>query len=180
MGIANRTIISAWEDCSSVQLGKTCPLRTMVLVSEYSDFEAADDAKSLGNLAFQKKDYKQAISQYTKAIQINQDTSLHVYYSNRAACHLALKDWARGLEDATHCVAIHPGFVKGHLRRIVALTELGKLEEARVSIEQLQQMEGISQAELVDASRLEEVLSNAETQEESIQFVPSSLGAVRS
>ena len=102
----------------------------MVLVSEYSDMDAAEDAKSLGNLAFQRKDYKQAISQYTKAIDINQDTSLHVYYSNRSACHLALKvlsqcspelrmtaasqEWEAGLEDASKCVAINGNFVKGN------------------------------------------------------------------
>lgn len=141
----------------------------MVLVSEYSDMDAAEDAKSLGNLAFQRKDYKQAISQYTKAIDINQDTSLHVYYSNRSACHLALKEWEAGLEDASKCVAINGNFVKGHFRRIVALSELGRLEEAKAIIEMVQQMDGLSSGEMVDLARLEETLSTAEAQEESIQ-----------
>ena len=63
----------------------------------------------------------------------------------------------------------------GHFRRIVALSELGRLEEAKAIIEMVQQMDGLSSGELVDLARLEETLSTAEAQEESIQCVQSLL-----
>ena len=63
----------------------------MVQILEYSGTEEAEDAKLLGNAAFQRKEYDVAIKQYTKAIQIQGEGALHIFYSNRAACWIALK-----------------------------------------------------------------------------------------
>jgi len=143
--------------------GFTASLKEMVHIGEYSSYEEAEDAKLLGNAAFQRKEYDVAIKQYTKAIQIQSDGALHIFYSNRAACWIALKDWEKGLEDATSSVAINPQFVKGHFRRIVALCELGQIDEAREVLGMVRGFDGLSPAELADLDRLEGAISTAET-----------------
>ena len=62
----------------------------MVVIQEYTDNEAAEDAKTAGNTAFQRQDYGLAIKEYTSAIDLNCGT-MHIFYSNRAACHIHMK-----------------------------------------------------------------------------------------
>ncbi len=49
------------------------------------------DLKAKGNELFRQKKYDQAAINFTKAIEL--DRSNAVLYGNRAACHLALKQF---------------------------------------------------------------------------------------
>lgn len=56
-----------------------------------------DEYKAQGNKAFLNKQYQQAIDLYSEAIALDKENP--VLYSNRAQCHLNLKDWIRASND---------------------------------------------------------------------------------
>jgi stress-induced-phosphoprotein 1 len=47
---------------------------------------------------------------YSKAIE--NDTTNHVYYSNRSAAYAGLKNWDKALEDADKCIQINKNWSK--------------------------------------------------------------------
>ena len=55
--------------------------------------------------------------------------------SNRAAAYLELRLPVPAMADARHCIALDPGFVKGHLRLAAAYEALGRLSEAAATLE---------------------------------------------
>ncbi len=55
-------------------------------------------------------------------------------YTNRALCQLKLGKYQEALEDSQKALAIDPALVKGHFFRGQALIELGKLDDAIVSL----------------------------------------------
>ncbi|KAK9248986.1 hypothetical protein V1506DRAFT_526620 [Lipomyces tetrasporus] len=57
----------------------------------------ANDLKAKGNTAFGKKDFKAALDYYTQAIKA--DPAEPIFLSNRAACHLQLKNWTAAETD---------------------------------------------------------------------------------
>eukprot|EP00658_Telonema_sp_P-2_P022709 TRINITY_DN19082_c0_g1_i2.p1 TRINITY_DN19082_c0_g1~~TRINITY_DN19082_c0_g1_i2.p1 ORF type:complete len:296 (-),score=82.74 TRINITY_DN19082_c0_g1_i2:414-1301(-) len=116
----------------------------------------------MGNNAFQRKEYKTALAHYTRAIHTQSQQSLHVYYSNRAACHLALKDYKNGLDDASQCVALNPKFVKGYFRQCVAMYELGQHEQAKATLECVKALPNLKDSEAADLTRLEESIAVSE------------------
>jgi tetratricopeptide (TPR) repeat protein len=56
----------------------------------------AKEAKSNGNALFAEKNFEEAIKSYTVAIELDAQS---VFYNNRAACHVHLKDYALGLYE---------------------------------------------------------------------------------
>ena len=53
--------------------------------------------KELGNKAYAARNYWEALDFYTKALE--SDSTEPVFYSNRAAVHLALEQWDSCIED---------------------------------------------------------------------------------
>jgi stress-induced-phosphoprotein 1 len=90
--------------------------------------KAAEDFKAKGNAAFSKKQYKEAIDWYTKAVQ--QEPNDATFYSNRCAAYMALDKFTEALRDSEHCIRIQPNWVKGWYRKGAALVSLGRYEEA--------------------------------------------------
>uniref|UniRef100_A0A7S2Y0T9 Hsp70-Hsp90 organising protein n=1 Tax=Fibrocapsa japonica TaxID=94617 RepID=A0A7S2Y0T9_9STRA len=93
-------------------------------------------AKELGNAAFRNGDMKGAIEWFTKAIDLDLDSSnpsgkAHTFYSNRAAAYSKLDQHAEALGDAEKCVALKPDWGKGYSRQGLALIRLGRYKEAR-------------------------------------------------
>jgi import receptor subunit TOM70 len=99
-------------------------------VGNLSDQERKDYAaklKAAGNTAYQKKDYPTAIDLYGKAILCKSDA---VFYSNRAACFIALSEWEKAVEDTTAAINIDNEYVKALNRRANAYEHLEKYSEA--------------------------------------------------
>ncbi|KAJ3102602.1 Hsp90 cochaperone [Phlyctochytrium planicorne] len=88
----------------------------------------AEDLKAQGNKAFSSGDFKNAISLFTQAI--NLDPSNHVLYSNRSACYASLKDYATALADAEKTVDLNTSWAKGYSRKGAALYGLSRFKEA--------------------------------------------------
>lgn len=83
--------------------------------------------KDAGNAAYKNQDYRKAIDLYGKALLCTQDA---VFYSNRCACFIALKEWEKAIEDATAAISIDTEYVKALNRRANAYEHLEKYSEA--------------------------------------------------
>jgi len=81
-----------------------------------------------GNDAFKKGDYQKAIENYTYAIECEPNN--HIFRTNRAIAYATTKNWEKSLRDAEKSVEIMPSWIKGHLRRGVALFELARYQDA--------------------------------------------------
>ena len=99
----------------------------MLSLSEAQRKEYAQKLKEAGNKAYGAKDFAKAIGLYSKAILCKPDP---VYYSNRAACHNALSDWDKVVEDTTAAINLDPEYIKALNRRANAYDHQGKYSEA--------------------------------------------------
>ena len=95
--------------------------------------EQAAAAKKRGNGHYAKKEWEQAIAEYTKAIELYDKD--HSYFSNRSACYAALEKFDEALADGKKCVEIKPDWAKGYGRVGYALFKLNKLEDAKKAYE---------------------------------------------
>uniref|UniRef100_A0A7S3B649 Uncharacterized protein n=1 Tax=Haptolina ericina TaxID=156174 RepID=A0A7S3B649_9EUKA len=112
--------------------------------------EQAERYKSQGNTALQAKMYGDAVELYTKAIGLN--PNCEIYFSNRSAAYAAMERFREALDDAQEVVGLKPNWVKGHVRRAVALTGLKKHEEARKAYLRASQLEPAN-AQLVESMK---------------------------
>jgi len=99
-----------------------------------SDKKTAEEYKALGNEAFSKKDFKTAIDFYSKAIL--QESTNHIFFSNRSASHAGLQDWENATRDAKECVRLNPEFIKGYYRLATAQLESKDYDAAEATIKQ--------------------------------------------
>ena len=53
-----------------------------------------------------------------------------VYFANRAACQLKLRQWGPAASDCTRALEVDPAYLKALLRRCTAYEELDDLEKA--------------------------------------------------
>ncbi|KAK4180530.1 PaTOM70 mitochondrial precursor proteins import receptor encoded by the PaTom70 protein [Triangularia setosa] len=104
---------------------------TVTTLSESQRREYAAKLKEAGNKAYNQKDFNNAIELYSKAILCKPDP---VYYCNRAACHNALSEWEKVVEDTTAALAFDGEYIKALNRRSNAYDHLGKYSEALLDI----------------------------------------------
>lgn len=110
--------------------------------------------KNKGNEAFTLKNYNEAISHFSKAIDL--DPSNHVLYSNRSGCYAALHQYDKALKDAEKCIKLKPDWPKGYSRRGLAEFNLNRIDDAIVTYKKglefdptnVALQEGLKQAEL--------------------------------
>ncbi|KAM7491258.1 hypothetical protein LguiA_034179 [Lonicera macranthoides] len=88
----------------------------------------ADEAKAKGNAAFAAKNYADAITHFTAAIDLAPTN--HVLYSNRSAAFASLNQFADALTDAKKTVELKPDWSKGYSRLGAAHLGLKNYEEA--------------------------------------------------
>jgi len=93
-----------------------------------SNKQQAAEAKDKGNKFFSAKNYNDAISWYSKAIQL--DSTDSAFYSNRAAAYMAVNKFEEALKDSESCIKAKPDWVKGHYRKGLALMSLNRHGEA--------------------------------------------------
>ena len=89
----------------------------------------ANKLKTAGNTAYGDKRYNDAIKLYDQAIRCKPDP---IYYSNRAACHNALGEYEKCVEDTTAALAMDGEYVKALNRRAGAYESLQKYSEALI------------------------------------------------
>ncbi|KAK1760582.1 mitochondrial outer membrane 72K protein [Echria macrotheca] len=89
--------------------------------------ERAAQLKEAGNVAYNAKNFDEAIKLYSKAIICKPDP---VYYSNRAACYNAMGQWEKVVEDTTAALNREPLYVKALNRRANAYDHLDMYSEA--------------------------------------------------
>ncbi|ORX56080.1 hypothetical protein BCR36DRAFT_581225 [Piromyces finnis] len=117
----------------------------------------AEDIKKEGNLHFIKKENKEAIELYTKAIEILTKENLYtdnepkellsVLYSNRAASYLLLEENEKALADAESSLKYKPFWDKSHYRKTKALLALNRKKDAIKSLCKVLKEEDLSEEE---------------------------------
>lgn len=94
--------------------------------------DEAETYKNKGNEAFKNENYEEAISLYSKAIDLAEKESrdLATYLKNRAAAYLKTKDYENVIKDCDEAIRIVPEDPKALFRRSQALESLQRYEEA--------------------------------------------------
>lgn len=84
---------------------------------------SAEELKNLGNEAFSKSKFEDAVDLYTQAIQLDPDN--HLLYTNRSAALIGLKKFERAIDDADFAMSLSPTFTKAYYRKAAAQEGLG-------------------------------------------------------
>lgn len=90
---------------------------------------ASRKAKDLGNLAFQKKEYEQALEYYAGAL-LGDVPEKYKIYSNRSACQFQLGRYTEALVEATKAIKENRSWSKGYFRAGRAALEMEYYQEA--------------------------------------------------
>ena len=88
-----------------------------------------EEFKQIGNELYKQQKYSEAVEQYSKGLEASKDDP--ILLSNRSVAYWKLGDYKNALEDAKRCVQVKPDWVKGYLRKTVALNCLKNYQEAR-------------------------------------------------
>ena len=81
------------------------------------DLEEAEKLKSAGNTHMQRKEYREAAQCYTSALKLCPDgPNSHVYFSNRAAAWVSMKQFQEAILDSERSLALRPDYSKAHAR----------------------------------------------------------------
>ena len=95
------------------------------------DVEEAEKLKVMGNSSMQQKKYEQAKNYYTKALELAPSgPTSHVYYSNRSAALLSMRNFTEAVWDAERSIALKPDYAKAHARLGLAHFLLGQYKDA--------------------------------------------------
>lgn len=116
----------------------------------------AAEIKTKGNTAFAAGIFDEAITHFTTCIQL--DSENEVYYSNRAAAYISLKQYTKAIQDARRVIAIRPKWAKGHARLAAAHFALQDYSEAKQALQRASELEP-------DDAHLLESLQKADTME---------------
>ena len=98
---------------------------------------SASKWKEEGNKLFVKRNYKEAIEMYTKAIE---KASTAAHYTNRALCYFKLQQWLMAIEDCRRAIEIDPHSVKAYFFLGQSLGELNHFDEAIVHLKQAHEL----------------------------------------
>ncbi len=88
----------------------------------------AEQAKTEGNNFLGQQKYREAIERYSHAISLNPNNA--IYYSNRAAAQINLKNWSEAVNDSIKAIEIDESYAKAHYRLGQAYFNQGKTEES--------------------------------------------------
>lgn len=104
---------------------KTTPITGKDKISSKQE---AESLKNQGNAQLVAKQYKDAISLYSQAIDL--DSENPVYYSNRAAAYSQSGDHQLAVNDCEAAIGIDSQYSKAYSRLGLAYYSLGKYQEA--------------------------------------------------
>lgn len=120
------------DDDRSVSSRRSSTRRmTMSMKVSRKDIEEAEALKNKGNTCMQEKKYAQARDFYTEALEVAPSgPTSHVYYSNRAAALLSMRNFTEAVWDAERSINLKPEYAKAHARLGLAKFLLGHYESA--------------------------------------------------
>lgn len=104
---------------------------TIRLVKNYRDSQSKlAEAFDKRGLVYQElAQYPQAISDFTKAIQLNPRNSKT--YNHRGVTYLKLREYLKSISDLTNAIQFNPNYAEAYGARGTAYAILGKFEEAK-------------------------------------------------
>lgn len=137
----------------------------------------AENLKSQGNAAMQRKDYQTAINLYTKAIEISPLNP--IYLSNRAAAYSASGLHAEAKEDAETAVAADPHYTKAWSRLGLARFVLGDAKGSMEAYEKGIEYEGNGGSEVMKKG-YKTAKEKVEDEEKNEKVEDQAAGSVRS
>jgi small glutamine-rich tetratricopeptide repeat-containing protein alpha len=88
----------------------------------------AEHKKNLGNEALKSRDYKEAISYYTKALEYDDKSA--PAYCNRALVYLKMKNYNQCMLDCNKALELKSDYLKAYHRRGKALFALNDFKGA--------------------------------------------------
>ena len=94
----------------------------------------ANDYKERGNAFYQRKQYDEAVENYTRSIDLDPHSNAAVY-TNRSAAYFSLHRFQDSLEDAMTATRLNDKWVKGYYRQAAAHVALEQFDDAVVAYE---------------------------------------------
>jgi tetratricopeptide (TPR) repeat protein len=95
------------------------------------DLDEAERLKNVGNTHMQNKEYQPATDLYTQALKLSPaGPNSHVYFSNRAAALVSMKQFHDAILDSERSLALKPDYGKAHARLGLAHFLLGNYRQA--------------------------------------------------
>lgn len=122
--------------------------------------DKALEYKKQGNIYFAQQQFQQAIEQYNQAILYSptDDTdNLSIYYNNRCACYLQLKQYEQCINDATESLKLQPHNTKALIRRSLAYEKQTKYNDAFNDIKQAVEIEPSNKQLQSDLNKLQKL-----------------------
>jgi tetratricopeptide (TPR) repeat protein len=98
------------------------------LVQQMEKQKIAENERMKGNECVKSKDYKEAVTCYSRSIELNPGEAFT--YANRAMAYLKLKEYKNVIADSSKAIELKPGYLKAFHRRGKAFAALNKFEEA--------------------------------------------------
>jgi tetratricopeptide (TPR) repeat protein len=84
-----------------------------------------------GNTYYDLREYKKAIENYTKAIEINpKDVNCYYYYCNRGTAYYDLREYKKAIENYTKAIEINPKYANTYYSRGNVYRKIGKYQKA--------------------------------------------------
>eukprot|EP01138_Halocafeteria_seosinensis_P014076 gb/GECG01014374.1/.p1 GENE.gb/GECG01014374.1/~~gb/GECG01014374.1/.p1 ORF type:complete len:413 (+),score=30.12 gb/GECG01014374.1/:1-1239(+) len=87
-----------------------------------------ENLKTRGNQSLKTGEFSEAIHYYTQAIELDDNNA--VYFSNRAAAYLHMKQYDKALDDANRAITIDSDYIRSYGRKGDALYYLGRYNDA--------------------------------------------------
>ncbi|ESP00556.1 hypothetical protein LOTGIDRAFT_112670 [Lottia gigantea] len=142
-------------------------------VVELEDKDLSEEEKNplwlrdKGNSFFASGDYQSAISVYSHAIRLN--PNIPGLYSNRAACHLKIRNFFKAVEDSSKALELltpavpqnAASRVKAHIRRGTSFCELEMYVEGLMDYEAALKIDKNNDQLLQDADRIRNIIQTS-------------------
>jgi len=120
----------------------------------------AEEKKEEGNQLYKLKQYRDALSKYSEAIDLCPQCVS--FYGNRSACYLMLGQPRQALEDARNSTKLDPDFTKGWTRVARCCILLGDTVSAKQALTKLGNLGDDSPTEQRNIETVEKMVSDSQ------------------